>query len=177
MSLEEAIKELDFAPSTDISNAASKTTDVVKVYINAVKDNHVMDETNIAKENKILQALYKRFFDHADAWSINTRQKNQDVEDHSTAGRLKTAARDAISDVQKNIVRFAVIYMHIGRCIGFVSEEIQSYESKAGAQQNFQWTSDTGEVLKRYQKERLELIDSNAKLERGIEIISKAESH
>jgi len=174
MNVEDAIRQLDFPPDRDISDAAAKATEIIKSYIYAVREKHTFEA--IEQENKVLEVIYKRFFDSADAWATHVQQQHSAADDHENAQALKQTAQKAVWDIQRSIVRFARIYMHIGRCVGVVNEEIGKHERTMGASEQFQWTSDTGELLKRYQREREELKTYKTRLGEGLDVLNKADA-
>lgn len=170
------VKELNLTPENDISNAASTFTDVVKGYIRTIQDDPSME--TIEKEEEILKTIYKEFFDYSVKWAASERKKYMKVKNHPEADKLKKQASDALNDLQKNIVRFALCYMHIDRCAAVVHEEIKKNEHNfTGDNKKFKWTSDTGLLLRRYQKERTDLREANERLAKALASLEKTEEH
>lgn len=166
--------ELNLTPENDISNAASSFTDVIKGYVRTIQDNASMK--NMERENEILNALYKAFFEYSVSWAAVERGKSIKIENHPEAAKLKKTAADALDDLQKNITRFVLAYTHIDRCSGYVHNEMQKNEHKfTGDNKNFKWSSDTGTVLRRYQKERNELRASHAILSEALKALEAAD--
>ncbi|MCB1532080.1 MAG: hypothetical protein KDJ35_04330 [Alphaproteobacteria bacterium] len=171
--------ELDLTPENDISNAAAAFTDVVKGYVRTIQDNP--DMKNAARENDILSSLYQAFFKYSLEWAAQERKKTVRVQNHAEAAKLKQAAAEALEDLQKNILRFALVYAHIDRCSGFVHQEMLKNENVAtgesGSKKGTKWTSDVGTVLRRYQKERNELRESHARLGGALKTLEVADEN
>mgnify|MGYP000480578282 CR=1 FL=1 len=167
--------DLDLTPDNDISNAAASFTDVVKGYVRTIQDSASM--AGQEQEDEILAALYQEFFDYSMQWAAAERQKSAKIQNHAEAARLKQQASAALKDLQKNITRIVLCYAHLGRCMGVVHDTIVKTAKPVEKDKKFKWTSDTGTVLRHYQKERNALQDSNEKLTAAVTILEKAEAH
>lgn len=167
--------ELNLRPENDISNAASSFTDVIKGYIRTIHDNASMKSAD--RENEILAALYQAFFEYSVSWANIERGKAIKIENHPEAERLKQAAAKALEGLQKNIIRYVVAYANIDRAMGFVHKEMKKHEGTFVAGKKFQWTADTGTVLRRYQKERNELLVTSAALKEAANHLQESDKH
>ncbi|MEM7679671.1 MAG: hypothetical protein AAF182_01535 [Pseudomonadota bacterium] len=171
-SIQRAIKNLEFPDDLEVSEAAARTAETVQVYCAFVRKTSTTPERE--KDDKTVQLVYKKFFDFADSWLINTRTSSPQQNQNLNAADLKRRAQEAISDIQDNIVRFALVYMHIDRCLGIVQSHIAKYGQDAKAK-TFKWTQDTGDVLRRVKKQRIELGDVHKRLTEGLKYAAKLE--
>lgn len=165
--------EINLTPENDISNAASSFTDVVKGYVRTIQDNASL--LSVEAENKILSGLYASFFDYALAWAKKERTQTARIQNHPDATALKSSAASALGDLQKNILRFVFAYAHIDRCVGYVRMQMQKTDLKADTNKSFQWTSDTGTVLRRYLNDRKALRANNAHLRETLSALEKTD--
>jgi hypothetical protein len=173
MKLETLVAELDLNADTDIANAASKFTDVIRQHALYAQKQANLDAKD--QEDKNITELYGHFFTYSLGWAKNERQKYLGKKDMPEGLKLKKSASAALSALQQNIVRFTIAYTDILRCMGVVHAEIS--RSGAAASGNFKWTADTGSVLKRYQKERRFLMASNDRLRKTLPDIQAGEEH
>lgn len=169
--IQRAIKNLEFPDTLEVSEAAARTAETVQVYCAFVRKTSTTAERE--RDDKTVSLVYKKFFDFTDSWLINTRNAASREKDLNAA-ELKRRANEAINDIQENIVRFALIYMHIDRCLGIVQNTISEYGQDASAK-TFKWTQDTGDVLKRVKKQRIELGDVHKRLTEGLKYAAKLE--
>lgn len=171
-----AIQNLTFDPGMDISHAAAKTAETVQLYSAYVRNSGKIDDKE--REHKTLELLYKRFFDYTDSWLLNIQNQKPYQEKDLDAANLKQKASNAINEIQRNIVRFAGIYMHIDRCTGIVAHELKNHTNAASRDlKDFKWSAQTGDVLKRYKIERLELGELYERFNKGREVISIIDPH
>ncbi len=171
-------KNLDFtAPPQDapedLSHTATTFSNAVKGYAQYVQEH--ADVKAKDTQNKVIRKALVDFFAHAVHWTTLERKKHQKVKDIPEATDLKKSAAAAIKDVQNNIIEFCICYADIGRSMGLVQKDLQDYKDKTSAPKDFKWTSDTGDVLKRFQKERQHLIKSNARLTQGERVLEQAD--
>ncbi|GJL85778.1 MAG: hypothetical protein DHS20C02_15530 [Micavibrio sp.] len=165
---------LGLEPGTEISNAASVFLEQVKEYMSSAQASP--SEAHAKAEEGALNMLYKNFFEYALEWAGEERKKTVEQPNHPNAKDLKKKATEALNDLQDNIIKFALAYMRLNRSMGFVQDELNTYEKAAGGKgKNIKWTSETGTLLLRYRKERKALKESNARLVQGMKVLEKEE--
>lgn len=170
------LSQIKLSPDLDISNAASAFTDVVKGYMRYIEDDASMEEQKKAEEEKVIGELFEVFFQYSSKWAEAERKKYLNQKDDPEAKKLKEQASNALKALQDSIIRFSLIYMHIGRCAAVVHKDMKSNEVRGIAvEKNFKWTADTTRLLKRYLKERIELKTNSEALREGLPILEKTD--
>jgi len=171
MNVHSLAQMLGLEPGTEISNAASIFLEQVKEYMQSAQANP--SQSHARAEESVLTMLYKNFFGYAMEWAAQERKKTSGKANHENAAALKKKAAAALNDLQDNIIKYALAYMHLDRALGKVQNKIESYDKKTEAK-DIKWTSDTGTLLKRNRKERKDLRDSNTRLSKGTKILETA---
>ncbi len=159
----------------DIDHVERQFVDRVKERIQTFQDSY--DEEEVKKTEEWLTTFYQGFFQYSMQWAHREMQKKKDVVNHPDAPDLKKAARAILEDLQKHIIEVSFAYMHINRFMTLLRDEIKREEIRMGAAvpTDFKWTSDTGDVLTRYKKQKKNLIQSNERIKEARHILESIE--
>lgn len=149
--------------------------DHVKNHIQAASDNY--DDAHVQNEERYLRKIYPLFFDYSVLWIKDQLVKNARVKSPPEALRLKKEARNVLTSLQADIISFAVCYMHIGRFMTLVRDEIKRNNMKAVGfgHKPIKWTSDTGVMLAQNKKRKAEIDALNARYQAALERFATVE--
>ncbi|MEM7650587.1 MAG: hypothetical protein AAF204_00705 [Pseudomonadota bacterium] len=154
------LKVIGLKDDVDIGVAGTRFVECVREYVTFVENNP--SEDNIEKEEAEVTALYRSFFPFSIEWARTERQKCDHQKNHEQANALKDKGRDAIDDLQANIIGFALCYMRIHRSMGLINQEMKNapdIEDK-----KIKNVGDIASTLSKYRKERKQLIAAHERL-------------
>ncbi len=175
MNIQNLALMLGLKQGTEISNASSIFLEQVKDYMNSAQDNP--SEAHAKAEEGALTMLYQNFFQYAVEWVKEERQKTVEIPSHENAKELKKRANEALTDLQENILKYALCYMRLNRAMGTVQGEMESQLQNGPTDKDIKWTSDTGTLLKRYRQERRKLRSDNKRFANGMKALETAEKN
>jgi hypothetical protein len=154
----------DGSKEPDIDHVERKFLESIKDRIQSIQA--CFDKSEVEDTEKWLSDIHNEFFHYAAQWANRELKKTRNVKGHPDSAKLKKQAREILDDLQNNIVKFAICYMHINRYMTIVRDEIKQEETRMISGINtkgIKWTSDAGEVIKRYKKRKREIKDEEAR--------------
>ena len=176
MSVEQFLQELGQPQNADIEPVEKKFMEQVKDRIQAVTETY--DEKLVEGEEAWLRGFHKDFFDFSIEWTKRELQANSGRNNHPDAAPLKKDAQAMISELQTNIIEFALCYMKINRFITLLRDEIKKEEIRMGAGiGNMNWSSDLGDVIAKHRGQKRKLLRETEQLGEARVILEKAEIH
>ncbi len=157
MEIDKFLQELSLPVNANIDAVEPAFVDKLKERLQQVADSY--SETGLKDEEKWLRGFVAAYFDFVMRWVGKESVKYREVKEFDTAPALKQQAKAVITELQNYIVEFVSCYMHIGRFMTLLRDEIKKEEIKVSGAGRIKWTADAGVVIARYRKEKKQLLD------------------
>lgn len=173
--MNDLLQILELEPSADIAQAERRFMDIVKQRIQSVSESY--DEKAVAAEEQWLRNLHGQFFPFVLKRAAERLKDKDRPKDHPDAAKLKTEAKKTVEALQKNIVEFALCYMHLNRFLTLLRDEIKREEIRTSSltSRNIKWTADAGTIISRYQKEKKQIVADIARMKSSRTLLEQIE--
>lgn len=168
---------LGFPPDgADFGDIGRGFIDHVKTHVQKGADSY--DDEAIKQEEDYLCTLFPRFFDFTVYWIRDEIARNKDARNHPDATALKNEAKGVLRTLQDNIITFTIVSMRINRFMILVRDEIKKSNIKSinySSNKKIKWTNDTGVMLGRNKKRKIEIDALLAKYETAMPVVQSAD--
>ncbi len=163
MSVEKFLQDMGFPVNADLDSVEGKFVATLKERIQRIAQTY--DEDEVGREEKDLRAAHAQFFAYTFEWVRRELKKERPAGDHPNASKLRAEAQQNLKALNDLLTEFTCCYMHIGRFMTLLRDEIRGEEVKRGeTPKNLKWTADAGIVIARYKKEKKALLEQNMRM-------------
>lgn len=177
MDTEQFLHELNLPANADIGEVENTFTAIIKERIqNAAQ---AFDEVEFASEEEWLREAHACYFQYCRSWIEQKLGGKKQNEKFESAKKLKKEAVEIAGDLEKNIIDFAVCYMHINRYYTLLRQEFKTEEIKISgtAIKPGKWTSDIGEFIERNKNDQRKIVSNLKKIRDAQDVIQEIEKN
>ena len=142
----------------DFDDIGRNFIDHVKTHVQKGADSY--DDAAVRQEEDYLRALFPKFFEFTVYWIRDEIMRNKETRNHPEAVALKNEAKSVLRVLQDNIITFTIVSMTLNRFMVLVRDEIKKSDTRSinyTGKQKIKWTSDTGVMLSRNKKRKIEI--------------------
>lgn len=174
MDLETFLQELGQPVNAGLDAVEPVFIEKLKERLQVVADHY--NETELQQEEQWLRGFIAAYFAYVQHWVGREAVRFKDVKEFDTAPALKKQAKEVVTELENYISEFVSCYMHIGRFMTLLREEIRKEEIKAvGDARRIKWTADAGVVIARYRKEKKALLERMERLGKARTVLERIE--
>ena len=168
---------LNLSPDgADFDDVGRNFIDHVKAHVQKGADSY--DDEAVRQEEEYLRALFPKFFEFTVYWIRDEIARNKDTRNHADAVKLKNEAKGVLRVLQDNIITFTIVSMALNRFMVLVRDEIKKSDAKSinyADKKKIKWTGDTGVMLSRNKKRKVEIDALLAGYENALPVVEIAE--
>lgn len=142
----------------DFDDVGRNFIEHVKLHVQKGADSY--DDDAIRQEEEYLRTQFPRFFDFTVYWIRDEIGRGKELRNHVDAVSLKNEAKGVLRALQDNIITFTIVSMRLNRFMVLVRDEIKKSDAKSinySGKNKIKWTSDTGLLLGRNKKRKMEI--------------------
>jgi len=153
------LQELGLPANAELDAVEPAFVDKIKARLQHVAEHYT--ETELKQEEEWLRDFLATYFNYTMHWVAKEAGKYKDVKEFETAPALKKQAATVVKELQGYMTEFCSCYMHLGRFMTLLRDEIRHEEIKVTSLEarRTKWTADAGVVIGRYRKEKKQLLE------------------
>lgn len=176
MDLDVFLQDLGLPVNAQIDVVEPVFIEKLKERLQTVADQYT--ESELKQEEQGLRAAMTLYFAYTLRWIEREAGKYKEIKEFDTAPALKKQAKSVVIELQNYIAEFVSCYMHLGRFMTLLRDEIRKEEIKLGGagSHRIKWTADAGVVIARYRKEKKQLLERMARMGRARAVLEQIEN-